>query len=751
MKQRASFRRARGLLVASISAVALLALLLLVYDAREVLPEVRAYERSTVILDREGGVLNVSLSADDEWCIPVSLDRMGAWTAAVAVQLEDKRFYEHRGVDFVAICRSLLYNARARKIVSGASTITTQLIRIADPQPRTYRAKLSEFWRAARLEGEMSKAEILELYLNRAPFGGNVRGIEAASRVYFGKSADLLSLAESTLLISILRAPSRFRPDRHPAEAEELRDRSLALLRERGAISEEALQRARDERPPGRRYPLPRHAAMTSAHVESGVEEKVVRSTISVPMQLALEKNIEKALALHPLQITAAAIVVRNGTGEVLAYVGNGRLGSGLPGSEVDCGASPRSPGSTLKPFFYAAAFERGLLTPGSLLADTPLAFRGGAPRNFDLSYRGAVSARAALSSSLNAPAVRVLRRLGYGEALEVLRRFGFSHIDRDGAYYADSLVLGGCEVTLQELAAAYRSLAQLGASTPLAWRLESAAPERPEKFSISPEASYLTLDILLDTGRLLPLYRDVFAEENRRIAFKTGTSHGLRDSWCVGVTDAYTVAVWLGIPEGKGADALVGLQSAAPIVMQIFRGLTGPEGDVFARPGGIYERSACATSGLLPSKNCPHRIRELAIGGVSSVELCRMHRIVDGKIVTIWPPELSNWMRAAIKEPSIGQPVKITKPFHRTRYRLEKEKTNITIRFSAEGPLPHHWYLDGIFLGVDRNGEGFFADVSAGTHVVSILSGGETDRVSFEVAKFDARKKDTRSPGVLD
>jgi penicillin-binding protein 1C len=704
---------------------------MLAYDGMTPLPDVYEYESSSVVLDRGGDVLNARLSGDDEWCIPVSLDKMGTWTGIVAVQLEDKRFYRHSGVDFIAICRSLFYNVRARRVVTGASTITTQLIRIADPRPRTYSVKFSEFWRAARLEAKLSKSEILELYLNRAPFGGNVRGIEAASRAYFNKSAQYLSLSESALLISILRAPSRFRPDRHPENAAMLRDRSLALLRERGAISVEALETAMRETLPGRKYAFPRRAEMASAHMARRGEGAFVRSAIDGPLQLVLEKNIENALGSYPPQITAAAIVVDNGTGEVLAYIGNGRFGSGLPGSEVDCGNAPRSPGSALKPFIYAAAFEKGILTPASLLADTPIAFHGSAPRNFDLSYRGPVSARIGLASSLNAPAVRVLRRLGYANAIDVLRRFGFAHIERDAAHYADALVLGGCEVTLLELASAYRTLARMGIYEPLKWTFGASSSGRS---SVSSGACYMTLDILKDTGRLLPLYRDIFAEEKRVIAFKTGTSHGLRDAWCIGVSKGYTVGVWLGTPEGRSAEQLIGLEAAAPIVMQIFRELPDKGDASFPMPESIYERSVCALSGMLPTENCANRTRDMAIRGVSPVGLCELHRNADGRIRVVWPPELSNWFDSTDENLIPLQSIRITKPLSRARYRLGKEDQKMSLLLSAEGPLPHYWFLDGEFLGEDRAGDGIFADVQRGSHTVSVLSRGQTDRLTFDV-----------------
>ncbi|MDR1916053.1 MAG: penicillin-binding protein 1C [Synergistaceae bacterium] len=718
------------------------ALFLYIFSLPEfTLRDVRSYDFSKIVFDREGNVINVSLSKSDEWCIPVSLDQMGRWLPTAVVAIEDKRFYKHHGIDIMAIFRAAYSNMISWKVVSGASTITSQVIRISDPRDRTVRAKISEFWRAARIERTMTKDEILELYLNRAPFGGNIRGVEAAARAYFNKSASTLSLGESVVLISLLRSPSRTRPDRFPERAREVRNKTLDRGALQKVISQENIKLAKMEPVIGKRYPMPNEASMAIMHsTRRSYNQQMIMSTLDMKFQMMLEKTIKDALAEYPEKITAAGIIVENITGEVLAYVGNARHGDALPGAQVDCGDAPRSPGSTLKPFIYAEAFERGMLTPASLLADTPLFFRGSAPRNFDMSYRGPVSARVSLSSSLNAPAVRVLRMVGYPSALSRLRTFGFRHLTRDSAHYTDSLILGGCEVTLIELAAAYRALANEGHFTPLRWTKNehSVSPYK----AISPEAAYITTNILQDTSRLIPLYKELFEERKQLIAFKTGTSHGFRDAWCAGYSRNYTVVIWLGSPLGIGDSMLLGMQSATPIMLKVMREIW-PESETPAtRPDGIYSRAVCAVSGALPTKNCPQKIFDLAIKDVSSLSLCGLHTNINGVITLTWPQSIRGWMRQVENadtniqknRPEDNDKVKIIRPLAGHSIIIRDGQESERIFLSAEGKPPYFWYLDGTFVGTDIKGDGIFTEAHRGRHKASVLSNGNTESVVFDV-----------------
>lgn len=745
-------RRARRILF--VSCLWLCALLGFVLFRLPPLPAtLLSWNASTSVYDAGGGLMYAVLSRDDEWCIPVSLDKMGRWTPAVAVAVEDRRFYRHGGVDFAAVARASFQNLLAGKVRSGASTITSQLLRIAHPRPRTVRAKLLEFWGAWQLETKMEKPEILELYLNRAPFGGNIRGVEAAARAYFNKPASALTLGESALLTGLLRAPGRLRPDRNPLGAKRLRDDLLAQLERGKVIPAEQCGRARLEPVRAVRYPMPRRAPLAARRaMRENLSGTRVDSTIDPAAQLLLERNLDGALAGLPEAISSAGIVVDNATRTVRAYVGNARLGADLPGSQVDCADAPRSPGSTLKPFVYAAAFARGLRTPATLLADTPIAFRGSAPRNYDLTYRGPVSTRLALALSLNAPAVRVLREVGYRGALDLYRRIGFSHIGREAEHYADSLVLGGCEVSVSELAAAYAALAGGGEYGRLRF---SRGPAARRSRVLSPGAAFLTLDILRDERRLLPLYQQIFGPEGRTVAFKTGTSYGTRDAWTAACSKRYTVVVWFGDPAGRSHPQLVGLELAAPAALKVLGELRSDGDDALDPPGGVYRRTVCALSGELPANACPYTTDDYAVADVSPQSLCTMHLIREGRLVTLWPAELSRWsqMRGRVSASEApARALRITRPRRGSQHVLQKGGGALRLFVSAEGGGEQYWYLNGRFAAKNPGAEGIFIDVPAGVHRLSVLTGEESDVVEFEVLPPEPRRqREGRSPVLLD
>jgi penicillin-binding protein 1C len=740
MIMRGSLRAASLALVAASAIILALAIFCLSFLEENGVnrTDIESFDVSASVFDSDGKIMSAYLSAKSEWCLPVSLDKMGRWTRTVAIAAEDKRFYSHIGIDFLAIMRAAFDNIRAGKIVSGASTITTQLIRISHPRPRTFTTKLIEFWAAVRLERMFSKDQILEMYLNRAPFGGNIRGLQAASMAYFNKNASALSLAESTLLISLVKSPSTRRPDRYPEKAKSSRDKLLAYLLAKNVISQENLRFAIAEPVARHRFNMPRRNAMASNHaLKHSGEIGAIKSTINSSYQLVLQKNLEMSLSSLPDRITAAGIIVRNDSGEVLAYVGNARHGKKLPTAQVDCGNAPRSPGSALKPFVYARAFERGILTPASLLSDTPISFSGNAPRNFDMMHRGAVNARTALSLSLNTPAVRVLRKIGYPDARSLFSELGFSYIDKESTYYTDSLILGGCEVTLLQLAAAYRALAVNGKFVPLKWTKRE--PIKAQEV-FSPEAAWMTANILQDEKRLTPLYQQIFKESNRNIAFKTGTSHGFRDAWSAGFSNNFTVVIWFGAPDGTPDACLIGLGLAAPPMLHILNEISNERDDVEAPlPPGIYKRRVCALSGLPAGKYCQHTITDFAIKDISDVSLCDIHKFVDGRIVTQLPKELDVWMQARGRSDIPSSGIKITRPHENRKILIGSDgKMTVKVFFAAEGQLPHHWYLDGKFLATDTTGDGVFSDVKAGRHRSAVLSGNESDTREFEIISQD-------------
>ena len=654
---------------------------------------------STVVTDKRGAPLQGYLSKNEEWSLPVPLEEMGAWMPKVAVALEDRRFFSHPGVDGISLLRAMIQNMRAGNVISGGSTITTQLIRLSLPRKRTLRNKAVEFWQAIQLERLMTKREILELYLNKAPFGSNIRGIEAAARAWFSKPAKELSLSEAAILAGLLRGPAFYRPDRHPERVLALRDRLLDRLEELGIASPDEIRRAKLESVPAKRFAIPSSCREASAHAAAqgaspGLRDRYgrIRSSIDRRMQDIAEQELRLALSGLPREITAAAVIVENETGLVRAYVGNMREEGDGPASWVDCGSSPRSPGSLLKPFAYALAFESGKLTPSSLLADTPMSMGQTAPRNFDRLYRGPVSARTALADSLNVPAVRVLRNIGPNRLLDLYRRLGFSCITKDAGWYGDSLVLGGCEVTLLETAGAYRTLATGGNAGLISWIEE--APSVEKRKIISSGVAALTIDILKDERRLMPLYRELFGEEGTVIAFKTGTSYGLRDAWTAAVTKPYTLVVWFGDPTGKPHQALVGIKTAAPPTVRIMRKITPPGTNWFEYPSEVKKGEVCPLSGSPRNSLCPRGVIDIFIEGLSSREPCRLHVMGDNGPEVRWPPEIELFLSDREIERTVSM-IEITSPRNNASYIMGSGGGKILLN-SKGGEGEIYWFVDG-------------------------------------------------------
>lgn len=697
-----------------------------------------SYPHSRLVYSRERKIMRVFLSPQEEWLIPIKLEEMGKWLPRLVVEIEDRRFFNHRGVDFLALSRAIVQNLRARRIVSGASTITTQLIRLAYPRERTLGQKIREIVAAFKLEQHLPKKVILETYLNRVSLGGNIRGVEAASLFYFGKKAQQLSLAEAALLVGMLPEPERLRPDKHPTRALEKRNLILAKLLKRGIISPleyvVALQESLPQKPAG--FPCyAYHATELLATISS---HSFLRSSLSFELQIWLEKAALESLSSLPKGVTACALVVENKTAQVLAYVGNARFQES-EGNWVDCAQAFRSPGSALKPFAYALAFERGLYTPSSLLADTPLALGGYVPRNFDERYRGPVSCSVALAHSLNVPAVRIMRSIGPSFFLVTLKQLGFSHLDKSPEYYGDALIMGGCEVSPLEMVKAYVALAREGEAVELNFFEDASLPAGKRIFSSA--TSYLIADILSDRTRFLPFYHQD-PGSIPLFAFKTGTSYGLRDAWTVAYNPDYTVVVWYGDPSGKPHQELVGLQTATPLAVKIMQKLCQGKSVWYTSPEDIEWREVCTLSGKLPSPACQNRSKAPFIKGVSSLKICDLHRFVNGQIVTIWPQELALFLeeRESKKLSTFSSktltPLAIASPANRKRYLPNPLTQNARLPLKAETREKEiYWFVDGEFVGKSEASMAFFVTLPLGTHTITASSSsGNTDTVTIEV-----------------
>lgn len=712
--------------------------------------EIETWDSSPVLLDNRGEPFFAALSKSSEWSIPIPLSEMGKWIPLAAVEVEDRRFRDHMGIDLISVFRALLQNIRSGRVVSGASTITSQLIRLSHPRPRTIQTKLIEFAAAVKAEKVFSKDRILELYLNRAPFGGNIRGVQAAALMYFSKSAAELSLAEAALLVGMLKGPSLYRPDRNPEMSRGRRDFTLSLLAERGIITGLQFHRAMKELLPKERRSLPSKAWHFALSIlDENREGGMIQTTLDTRVQELLERTLAASLAALPAEITAAGIVMENKTGAILAYCGNGRLGTELPGSWVDCARSPRSPGSALKPFAYLAAFERGTHTPSTLMADTPLAFSGNAPRNFDMTYRGPVPLRTALADSLNVPAVRILRAAGPELVLDLLRNAGFRTLSKPTGYYGDSLILGGGEVTLLQMAEAYCMLANLGIRrSPVFLRDENL----PERRITSEGAAFLIADILKDTGRLLPVQGKRIEREKGWFAFKTGTSYGYRDAWTAAYNPKFTVIIWMGDPSGKPHGELVGIHAAAPVIVEILRSL--PETGWYEPPSGVETRAVCALSGAPPSPVCPSTRTEYALAGISSPAPCQLHVSRDGEVKIVWPAELEEYALRRALEFRTGREAAIVSPLPGSKYFLTPFGGDQKTALKAEGATPPvYWFVGGKFIGKQEGTVPLFWILEKGTHSVSLVdSRGKTatSRITVESIAKDPAESPGQAPLLL-
>lgn len=552
------------------------------------LPLEPARKVSTTIVDRNGKLLRAYAMVDGRWRLPVDArTSVDPGYLKLLLAYEDRRFYVHHGVDPLALGRAALQLVTRGHIVSGGSTITMQLARLIEPRrERSLSAKLRQMVRAIQIERQLSKDEILDLYLTLAPFGGNLEGIRAASIAYFGKEPKRLTLAESALLVALPQSPERRRLDRHPEAALAARDRVLERMVEDGVVSHEGAAQARAVAVPKLRKPMPILAPHSSDAAMATVSDKTtVRLTLDSTLQKTLEALArDRAMAQGP-NISVAIIAVDNETGDVLARVGSSDYFDERRAGQVDMTRAVRSPGSTLKPFIYGLAFEDGIVHPESLIDDRPIRFGSYAPENFDMTFQGTVPVRKALQLSLNVPAIALLDHVGSSRLSSRLKQAGGSLVLPKDEAPGLAMGLGGVGITLQDMAQLYTGLARLGAARPLR-EIVLANDDREPLRLMDQAAAWQVGNVLLGTP---PPENGV----HNRIAFKTGTSYGYRDAWSVGFDGRITIGVWVGRPDGAPVPGLVGRTAAAPILF-----------DAFARTGKIPAALPKAPKGALVASN---------------------------------------------------------------------------------------------------------------------------------------------------
>ena len=548
---------------------------------------------ATLVLDREGTPLGAYASSEGQWHFPLAKEQISEHLLDAMVAVEDARFRQHGGVDWKSAAAAVWEDAASLRLKRGASTITMQLHRLRSGTPRSLWGKLDQAIRACQIERRMSKDEILVEYLNRAPFGGNLVGAGAASWRYFGKACSLLSVSEAALLAGLPQSPNRYRPDRHPNAARARRNHVLDRMLAAGMITPQQHTLALAEPIAASWHPLPQLAGdlphanglePTLLNVQNFRRGQTVRTTIDwrTQRQVALATH-SALLRLSPSGINSAAVVVLDTpSAQCLALVSMGG-----ERSELDLTRCPRSTGSTLKPFIYAAAFENALVTPNSTVEDSPKAFPGYQPDNFDHGWRGKMPAGEALAQSRNIPAIVLLSKLGEQYAASIMQSAGLKGLARTPGRYGVSLAIGGAEATPLELAVAYATLAR-GGTFREAVLVADSQPRQDAPAAIPCLADWACWQTLEACSKPERTESISAAAAQAHVAWKTGTSSGSRDAWCAAVTQQYTVVVWMGNVDGRGADALVGVDAAAPLALQVIASL-----DKAAAPWPITNRPA--------------------------------------------------------------------------------------------------------------------------------------------------------------
>ena len=585
---------------------------------------------SSILLDRNNQLLEARIASDEQWRFPPNKTLPSSYIKAVLL-FEDKHFYDHSGVDWLALGRATAQNIEAKKVVSGASTISMQVIRLARASQkdmansRTLTTKLIETLQALRLEFSYNKQQILNLYASHAPFGGNVVGISAASWRYFGRAPENLSWAESALLAVLPNRPNYLRPGKNQQKLKQKRDRLLTRLQLAGEFDPLELSLAISEPLPDKILAFPKRAPHLLETLIENNERGLIKTSLNGSLQAQVQSVANSyAQRLLNAQIThLAAVVMDNKTGLPIAYIGNSGFNHHpYSGKGIDLLHRSRSTGSILKPMLYASMLQQGEITPLQLVEDTPTKFKGYQPENYDLKFRGVVPAKKALAKSLNIPAVNMLKQHGIKPFYDFLESRGMSTLHRNADDYGLPLILGGAEGTLWEMTNLYMQLARVAQNLP-AEKISKLPGLKLEEQSgihvlkadnLSAGAAWLTLEALLEVGRPGNESRWRQFSNRRQVAWKTGTSYGFRDGWAIGTTAEYTIGVWTGNAEGGGVPGLTGTQAAAPLLFELFNLL--PKTHWFNKPEyDLRQVRVCKNDGFLATPYCESTIIDLPKG----------------------------------------------------------------------------------------------------------------------------------------
>lgn len=712
---------------------------------------------SVFIRSRDNQLMRCFLSSDGYWRKPVKLSEISPLLQQSVIANEDRWFYFHPGFNPISMLNAAVDNIKAGRIIRGGSTITMQIARMMEPRERTIRSKIIEFLRAVQLEFYYSKDELLEIYFNLAPYGGNIEGVGAATYFYFGKKPSELTASQAALLTSIPNSPTLLRPDRNLETSIAKRDRVLKTMCERRVINRSEHLEALGEEVKGERTELPflvAHHSRDLARNHKG--RSVILSTIDLKIQNICEGVVANSITDLRMQgiYNAAVVVLDNANAEILAVVGSADFFDKRRQGQVNGTVAARSPGSALKPFVYAMALDNGLLSPNTLLNDLPIYYSGYSPENYDKQYRGAVTATEALKLSLNVPAVTLCSKVGQKKFYDVLKAGGISTLNREYYDYGLPIILGSCEVSLLELTNLYASLARGGFYRPVKSIMNE--PEGDTLKLFSKETSYIISEIL--SGLKRPDFPSCweFSPNIPKVAWKTGTSYGRKDAWSIGFNPEYAVGVWVGNFTGEPSPYLVGAEVAAPILFEIFELLSSRDAaGWFEKPPGVSRRSVCSVSGKNPDYLCEMTISELYIPGVSPEAKCDIHKEIaldaatgfrlcrfctSGKSIIAktfedWDPKTATWLsktgrlsgRIPEHNPSCSgtssgdRPVIISPNediYYIIREHLSPQQQGILLDASvASGTKNIYWFVDGDLYGKANPGQKLFLIPRRGIH----------------------------------
>ncbi len=704
---------------------------------------------SQVVVDRNGRPLRAFANEQGVWRYQIELDRVSPHYLEALLTFEDRRFWWHLGVDPLALVRAAGSWLRHGYPVSGGSTISMQVARLLHPHTKTLKGKAYQMLRTLQLEWHLSKAEILTLYCNIAPFGGVIEGVQAASFTYLNKPASELTRAEAALLAVLPQSPTRFRPDLHPERARQARDKVLDRLVEFGVWSAAEAAYAKVEPVYARAHRIDTHAGLLAERLRRKHQSAVVSTTIERSLQVSVEAVLGRYVAGLAAPATAAALVVDNRTGDVLAYVGTGDFANLERAGHIDMVPVLRSPGSTLKPFLYGLAIDQGLIHAQSLLTDAPITWGDYRPGNFSGGFLGPVSATEALQRSLNVPAVDLLARYGPVRFSDRLANAGLTLVTPDGKP-SPALILGGAGASLESLVQSYTAFANGGLVRPL--RFTPEAPVHPGRYLLSEGAAWVVYDMLRGIGRPSSVKRLNTMRQRDGIAWKTGTSYGMRDAWAIGFDADYTLGVWVGRPDGSYGVDNTGASAAGPLFYALVDHLMAKP-RALERPSSVSLGSVCWPLGTRAEsqapEHCQKRLDAWLVDELAPATPLERNAPVATNPLTVWvseghqyPPEcrpdtanplaLALWPAAvepwlAPRQTRAGQlpplspgcapglmdqrPLEIVDLVDRAIFRAPGNRSGpVVLRLKTAGGTGHrHWYANGRYLfshaaGASRN-----------------------------------------------